>query len=114
MCSNLSQSIKMLRRVIFATAPPRKNSREFLRKKEQSHSVQANRFICLRLSVAHCDVVQGPGATELPEFWFFCFKRTARPAQGLINLKALAFNKKWQSGAAAIHCIRALKAQPLN
>ena len=56
----------MLRQVIFATAPPRKNSREFLRNKEQSHSVQANRFICLRLSVAHCDVVQGPGATELP------------------------------------------------
>ena len=57
----------MLRQVIFATAPPRKNSREFLRNKEQLHSVQANRFICLRPSGAYCDVVQGPGATELPE-----------------------------------------------
>ena len=30
---NLSQSIKTLRRAIFATAPPRKNYREFLRKR---------------------------------------------------------------------------------
>ena len=33
---------------------PRKN-RKIFAKKEQSHSVQANRFICLRYSGAHCD-----------------------------------------------------------
>ena len=67
-CSNLSQSIKMLRQVIFTTAPlskkitgffsiylmSRKN-RKIFAKKEQSHSEQANRFICLCHSGAHCD-----------------------------------------------------------
>ena len=124
-CSNLSRSIIMLRQVIFATAPPRKNSWEFLRNKKQSHSVQANRFICLRLSVAHCDVVQGPGATELPEFLFFCFKRTACPAQGLMNSKSAAFvkdaespgaiarNRVFKSTAFKSKCRPSLRAEPL-
>ena len=95
----------MLRQVIFTTAPlskkitgffsiylmSRKN-RKIFAKKEQSHSKQANRFICLRHSGAHCDARQRITVVLIEKS--FCYWNRGRKVRALKEITASSILKK--------------------